>query len=331
MRSSPRSGCDRWPMVWTRPASPLSPGGSRSVNASSAMTSTTVFRPRGKSSAGSRANSTDASPTKPIAATQSMRRDRYHARGERRFSAEPLTTWGLRGRLGRRDRRVRGCPREPQRSSGADGVGDDEGGDSARGPRLLRHVPDDPEHKGNVRELGDPKARVPRHSPRVLAERTRAVFLQCRRELVRRPLCNDRSLERHHREAGDRRGDPAGVPRPEVRRHVRTGGEQPEDRDREGSAGLARDSSPRDRVGKRLRAAELEDAYKENRGRPDPDEEREQVQVENHVVRVQKNDPPEVGDAATRLYARSRASSRAAPRSVAPAEPTLPVKQSQAS
>jgi hypothetical protein len=128
-------------------------------------------------------------------------------------------------------------------------------------------------------------------SPRMLAERTGSVLLQCRRELVRGPLRNDGSLESHHCEARNRHGDPAGVPRPDVRRHVRTGGEEPKDRDRERSADLARDSPPRDRVRKRLRAAELEDAYEKNRGRPDPDEEREQVQVENHVVRLQRKCP----------------------------------------
>src|SRR6185437_10309615 len=169
------------------------------------------------------------------------------------------------------------------------------------------------EHERDVCELGDPKARMPRHSPRVLAERAGAVFLQCLPELVGGPLGNDGPLERHHRKADDRDVDPAGVPRPDVRRHVRTGGEQPDDRDRECAADLARDSPPRDRIRERLRAAELEDTYEENRGRPDSDEEREQVQVQNHVVRVQRNDPPEVGDAATQLYGRSGASSSAAP------------------
>ena len=77
--------------------------------------------------------------------------------------------------------------------------------------------------------------------------------------------------------------------------------EQPDDRDREHAAELARDASPRDRLRERLRAAEMEGAHSENRGRPDPDEEREQVQVENNVVRVQENHHSRVDDAAAGL------------------------------
>src|SRR5262249_16336072 len=85
--------------------------------------------------------------------------------------------------------------------------------------------------------------------------------------------------------------DPPRAPRPEIGRHVRTGREEAEDRNGECACDLARDHAPRDCLLERRRVAELERAEKEDRPGAEPEQHREEMDVENDVVRGQSFGP----------------------------------------
>jgi len=120
----------------------------------------------------------------------------------------------------------------------------------------------------------------------VLAERPRAVLAERVLQLLARALGDHRALNRQDHEGRNPDLDPAGAPGPDVARHVRAGTEEAEDRDREDTAGLAGDASPRHRLDELTRPTELEEADDEDGSRADADEEREQVDVQDVVIGV---------------------------------------------
>ena len=107
------------------------------------------------------------------------------------------------------------------------------------------------------------------------------------RELMPSPLADPSPLGQQDDESADRDVDPARAPRPDVARHVGARAEEPEDRDGEELPDLAGRRPPRHCFLERARCAELKQADEEHRACADADEERDQMDVEDVVVRVQ--------------------------------------------
>src|SRR5262249_15040998 len=184
-----------------------------------------------------------------------------------------------------------GLPREQQRQRDADRVAADRRCDRAAQTGLRRHVPDDREDESDRAHLRPPERQVPRLPQRVTLEVAGAVRPERPGDLLPRALGEQRALDRQHDEGSDPDLDPAGIPRPQVGRHVGAGAEEAEDRNRKNAADLRRDATPGCRVRERTCSAELEGADGENGGRAGANQQRDQVYVEHDVVGVQKSLP----------------------------------------